>query len=528
MAGFRERVTVPGLRDDFRVRRTRGGDAVVEDTLRHVRVPVDELGLSVLGALAGGPATPGALCKEVGAPRAAVFERVALLNRHLLLDTPRARDQVALSGEADAQTLWPLERAADAPLTFPPDLAHGCVACGACCTGTDIGPIPERDVAKVRERDWSPHLPEDVTPEDWLRDVRDTSGREVVLLGMRQGRCVFLGEDKLCTIHRVAGAAQKPTICRQFPYSFTRTPRGIDVSFSMECRSWWRARRRGEPVADSEGELRVLLEEGAPVLDLPLPVPVWDGLDWGADVWLDVRAAAVEAVRVATTLGELVAGFTDPVIRALQRSMQPYRDSEVFATREGWGIPAPGGPGGDSSSAMNFLRGCDVTRRAVAEGLGDLTARYTAVYDQAQTDRVRRLAWVLDHVLAGNRLDDIAHWSHELEVWRDMALGALYAHEPARRIDVLTGTALLALRVVVGSRLAGLLARGALRARTTEQDVVDSMVVLTKMLRGTAFLALFRRNRRHLVDLFLFNSQVFIQGTAPTPPEAGSLLPGAT
>lgn len=520
---MRQRVTVPALRDDFRVKRAGGERFAVEDTALRVRVPIDAMGLAVLQQLADGPRDPAALCKAVGAPRIEVFERVALLNRHLLLDTPRARQQITLHAEAAGQTLWPQADAEAAPLETPPDLAHGCVACGACCTGTDVGPIPEEDVARVRELDWSEHLPDDVTPDDWFQHLEDRAGNPITLLGMRHGRCVFLGDDKLCVIHSVAGPQQKPVICRQFPYTFTRTPHGIDVSFSMECRSWWQARQRGGPVREDEPAIRLLLRQGAPVLDLPMPVPVWDGLAWDLDTWLAVRDEMIARVRVAEDLSGLVRGLTEPVVARLDATMAGFRESEAFATRHGWGIPEVDA----EHVAVNFVETCGVVRETVAAALRELSARYNAVFDQAQTDRVRRLAWVFDHVLSGNRLDDIARFSAETEIWRDMVLASLYGHEPARRVDVLTGTAALALRVIMGHRLAGLLARTALRARTVEQDVVDSMVALTKMLRGTALLALFRRRRRQLVDLFLFNPDVFIQGAAPTPPHPAALLPGA-
>ena len=275
---MRERVTIPPLRDDFRVKRAGSERFAVEDAALRVRVPVDPLGLAVLQELADGSRGPGALCKAVSAPRIEVFERVALLNRHLLLDTPRANAQVELHAAAASEALWPRADSDAAPLATPPDLVHGCVACGACCTGTDVGPIPDEDVARVCELDWTEHLPDGVTPDDWFQHLEDRTGAPITLLGMRNGRCVFLGDNKLCVIHRVAGPQQKPVICRQFPYTFTRTPRGIDVSFSMECRSWWRARQQGSPVSEDEPAIRLLLRQGAPVLDLPMPVPVWDGL----------------------------------------------------------------------------------------------------------------------------------------------------------------------------------------------------------------------------------------------------------
>ncbi|TNF37171.1 MAG: YkgJ family cysteine cluster protein, partial [Deltaproteobacteria bacterium] len=275
--------TVPPLREDVTAKKF-GGRLVVEDPVRRVRVPVDALTIAVMQELADGPSVPSALVEAIGAPRVELWRRVSLLNAHQLLETPRALAQCQL--HRDAAAAPPPVDAATAPLTWPAGLRHGCVASGGCCHGTDVGPLKADDIAKIKAIDWSPYLPDDVHPDDWLVETTAPNGEVVTLLGMRHGRCVFLDSDKLCVVHKVAGSAQKPTICRQFPYTFTRTPRGVDVSYAMECRAWHRARLGGpEPGAD-EATARTYLAEGGPLLELPAPVPLWAGVDLATEGWL--------------------------------------------------------------------------------------------------------------------------------------------------------------------------------------------------------------------------------------------------
>lgn len=504
---------VPAFRDDLAVKRY-GDKIVVEDALRRLRVPIDGLTLSVIQALADGPQAPETLTQALSAPRTELWRRVALLNAHGLLETPRAAAQCALHAHAEEAAPWPKDQLGEAPLHFPGGLQHGCVACGACCHGTDVGPLKPDDIAKVQEIDWSPHLPGDVDREDWLAEVETPDGRTVTLMGMRHGRCVFLDDDKLCVIHKVAGADQKPTICRQFPYTFTRTPDGIDVSFSMECRSWWQARLNGRPPAEDEAGIRALVLEGGPVVDLPPVVAVWTGVDCDYAAWSALRAELIAGVTAAPDVAAMVAALVVPTRALFERLVASDDESELFAERAAWGVPEAPAP----SAMAIFGRQREALRTRLSEGLAGLARGFHAAGRGDEGDRTERLRWGLDALLSGRQVGDLLRLPHEVEIWRDMLLAALYAHDPARRDDLLAGISHLVIRVLAGQLLAGLLAQVGLRGRTSEQDVVDSMVLLTKMLRGSAFSQLLARARGELVGLFVWNAEAFSTGATPRAP----------
>ncbi|MCA9514855.1 MAG: YkgJ family cysteine cluster protein [Myxococcales bacterium] len=504
---------VPAFRDDLAVKKY-GDKLVVEDALRRVRVPIDALTLQVVQALADGPQPPDMLAQALSAPRAELWRRVSLLNAHGLLETPRAAAQCALHADAAAREPWPKDALGDAPLRFPGGLQHGCVACGACCHGTDVGPLKPDDIAKVQEIDWSPHLPDDVDREDWLVETEAPGGQTVTLMGMRHGRCVFLDGDKLCVIHKVAGADQKPTICRQFPYTFTRTPDGIDVSFSMECRAWWQARLAGSPPAEDEAGIRKLVAEGGPVVDLPPVVSVWTGIDCDHAAWGALREELIAGVTAAPDVAAIVAALVGPTRALFARLVANDDDSELFAERVAWGVPE--GPAPDAVAA--FGAQLAALRGRVADGLSGLARAFHEAGRGDEGDRTARLRWALEALLDGRQVEDLLRLEHETEIWRDMVLAALYAHDPARRDYLLSGISHLVLRVLAGQLLAGLLAQVGLRGRTSEQDVVDSMVLLTKMLRGSAFSQLLGRARGELVGLFVWNAEVFSVGAPPRAP----------
>jgi len=503
---------VPPLRDDLKVRKL-GKKIVVEDAARHVRVPIDELALALIELLAEGPAAPDELVEAVQAPRIELQRRVAILNRQNLLQTPRAADQLRVHLEAQVA---PAD--VEPVLRFHPGLAHGCVACGGCCHGTDVGPLKEDDVARIREVDWRPLLP-GVTPDEWVSEIpaeRSPSQQPIQLMGMREGRCIFLGEDKLCIIHKHKGSQHKPTICRQFPYTFTRTPTGIDVSFSTECRAWWKARNNALPPAQDEAQqrqIRALLAEGAPVVALPVPIPLAAGVDIDLMTWESLRAQLIAGIEAAAAQAELVAAVVLPVRRALDAVTEGYRDTELFATRDAWALPEAD-PGDQTA---RFFETVARLRQDLSEGIDAIADGMREAGKREDADRASRLGWGLGETLSGRQIGDLVPFQHGLEVWRDLALASVQAHEPARRGDLLLGLATLVMKLTTGPMLAGLSAQAALRGRIHEQEVVDAMVLVTKLPRGSAFERLFKALRRDFVTVFFCDALTLVARAAPRP-----------
>ncbi len=479
---MRERVEVPALRVD------------PEDLPREL----DALTLAVARRLAAGAADPGQLCAAVQGPRVAVFERVLGLHRLAALDTPRSRDQAHLAAAGAAGPT-------PAALRFPGGLKHRCVSCGSSCTGSDLGPLTDSDIARLEVLE--------PARRRWLGEVRDTHGGSARVLKDDGGRCVNLRADLLCGVHVAGEAADKPGFCRQFPLVFVRTPRGIDVSFAMECRSWTRARVAGEPTAAREGELRALLADGATVLDLEVPVRLGAGLAIDFEAWEELRREMLGHAASASDLGDLADAVADPVLVAVDRALEPYADSELFATREGWGIPAPADD--LTHRATRFMETCGRVSAQLVGGLGELARHHQLAGSTDRVDRTQLLRRVLTELLSGRPPEPVSRPELELELHRDLVMAALHAHEPARRGGVLLGAALLNLKLIACHRGAGLVARAASRAAVTEQDVVDTMVLLTKMLRGTSTLGVVRHPRDELAELFLQGSRVFTRGQAP-------------
>jgi len=59
------------------------------------------------------------------------------------------------------------------------------------------------------------------------------------------GRCVFLGEDKMCRIHARFGAEKKPLVCRFFPRRALIAGDAVRVGADPGCTSTWKTWRDG-------------------------------------------------------------------------------------------------------------------------------------------------------------------------------------------------------------------------------------------------------------------------------------------
>ena len=522
---MRVRCTIPALRDDLEIVELRG-QRYLEDGLRRVRVPVDDLCLKICEALADGPLTPAELTSRVSAGRLDCYERVVLLNRHVMLASTRAQESVALhrEGEPGASNL-------DGSLSHSAALRHSCTGCGACCTGTDLGPLSDEDVARIEAIDWSPHLDPEVKPEDWVIEVEMQSGEVARLLGRRDDRCVFLRPDNKCTIHAVAGADQKPLMCRQFPHFFVREPESpsIHVGFSTECRSWHHARIDGSSVDDSRDSLWKILEEKKSVVVLRPPFAVWDGLDWSWAVWREVREAQLQRLQEAEDFGGLIDAVTEPVLEVLSGAMEAAQEDEIFATRLGWGIPEP--PAGGLAGRGAFESFQEDSRRlagVLGGGIEELSERYGAAGERAMGRRHSALSDAICGLLSGQTPPPVATTPEAFQIWREMALAAIDSHEIVRGESILFETARLNFKLILARHDCHQGISDGMRAQVDSHDVVDRMVRVTKMLRGALVSALMRQARRELVALFLFNSSVFVHGQAPRALgiDAKTRLPG--
>jgi len=111
-------------------------------------------------------------------------------------------------------------------------LRHHCYACGKCCFGIQV-PLPD--------------------PEERARITRygEELGIESAVenneIRVHEGRCSFLDENLLCSIHKEYGFENKPHRCREFPLKAVQTEGKIlRAAVDPGCVNTYRSWRDGE------------------------------------------------------------------------------------------------------------------------------------------------------------------------------------------------------------------------------------------------------------------------------------------
>lgn len=443
---------LPTPRAELVVRDAEGGGLIVEDPVTGHRTHLGEESASVYIARAAGHDTPQGLCAAVpGLTPATVRDRLRQIGDALLLDDARWAAQRALF-EADPA---PASRA----VNLDPTLRHRCVRCGSSCLNVDIGPVPDESLKVIEAHGL---YRGDAESAAELVETRITADGPVRVFDHIDGACVMLDGDA-CALHAAAGAEAKPPGCRQFPYTLTRTPDGLDVGLQAECKSMGAALAAGAEVAlaDHAAALAELAEVGA-VATLPAAVALGPGVFVSARRYLDWQrrwrhAPLAEVVSAAAALTEA-------------------RIGELAGTRpwlDGW--PA------QSTVDLGLLR------EALPSQIGAACAWITrdaahrgALVEQEQAELLRKAA-LIDH--GAVRLPPTRFVDGALDVERVALAGALADHRAVIEYDLMQGLGRITLWLRCARALARLRAAQAGRRPVYAQDVNDALVMTHRLLR---------------------------------------------
>jgi len=137
---------------------------------------------------------------------------------------------------------------------FPPGTRYQCVGCGYCCR--------QRWGVEV-EKECLDNLPDDlkrsVGPPQKQDEKTNIGG--VIVPGESHAGCPLLDTDNLCVIHKRLGYDAKPLVCREFPFRFVETPRGVIVDVSYVCNEV--LHQRGNDIEQYRPELEKLYAKTA-------------------------------------------------------------------------------------------------------------------------------------------------------------------------------------------------------------------------------------------------------------------------
>jgi Fe-S-cluster containining protein len=132
-----------------------------------------------------------------------------------------------------------------------------CTRCARCCRSLFVAvSAPERD--RIDElRNWREQRGVD---ELFVRSP--TAGPRFGLAKRPDGRCVFLDDDNLCSIHKLHGPAAKPIACQAYPFALAPFQDRLCVTLRFDCPAVLQC--TGRNITAHRGDLQRLAKVLAP------------------------------------------------------------------------------------------------------------------------------------------------------------------------------------------------------------------------------------------------------------------------
>lgn len=454
---------IPAPRDDLEVT----GDSAardIEDPVTGHRTRLGPQGAAVWGALSEGADDVEALEAATGLDPGTLAWRLRQIDCALVLDSPRWRAQRALFGPRP-------DRAERPPLRMAPELRHRCVGCGSSCHAVHVGPVPlATHLAADHHGLWR-----DVPGASSAGDLFVQVG-EQRFMARRDDACVVLRPDGRCAVHAAAGAAAKPGVCRQFPYTLTRTADAIHVGLQMECRSLAESLASGRGDAGVDADLAALVGEDAQIYDLPVAVPLAPGIFVDAGELLAWLRPVADRITAAAGLpwGALM---DDVCAEAL-----PFVAARARLVDDAWcpdvDVPAP-------AAAADLLRG------ALTDGLEALVDAASGAGKPFDAALARHVLSALPAAF-GEALPTVSWHPDAVTLLHTAVAADLQGLEVVRDRDLLFGLGRLRLTLTLAETVARRRALTVARRVVRAQDINDAIVAVTRALRTTPLVAALR------------------------------------
>lgn len=422
---------------------------------------------------------------------------VEVLGRYHLLDSDETRAFVE-DYEASQRPQGEM------PLLFldETDRFH-CVMCGSCCGGQNIGPVEPEVLERLRPK--REELIQLTRSEKGLFLTMDVDGKKnQAMLRMRDEVCVFLDDTNKCILHREYGPDHKPLVCNIFPLYLVRTPKGIVVSFQMECRSYLQSKRAAaEPLSAQEPFIRAWLSR-APEIPTMRPVVPLDGA-------IGLRFDAYEQLEreMLATIERHRGDPREAIVAATQ-----LLDERRGGSRNGQGTHGEQPDRSESADGLSPRARLSVSE--YAERLYALRDALVADFEALRSTHGREEADFKVHVRGLEYfVETLRHFEakiglalrhrgqrDEREVWYDTLRHYYYSKEATTLRSLVYAQAAFAFRYLLIRVYAILRARTANRRGATPQDTFDALVQFNYLFRNTLVKRTLAKHADAIEELF--------------------------
>lgn len=179
------------------------------------------------------------------------------------LEPPAPPPPVAPPDDPDARPVAPL-----------PGYTFVCDGRGACCRSYDT--VSFVRVEAMTARVLSEQRPMPLDRDDMFTPLAGPVFEEVFAVAQRDGRCVLLDDEDLCSLHSIGGPNAKPHGCRFYPAAFADDGTEVRVSVGPECACVFASVgvTDGAPLVPATAKTFGDVRYRARVVSVPDPVPL--------------------------------------------------------------------------------------------------------------------------------------------------------------------------------------------------------------------------------------------------------------
>lgn len=381
------------------------------------------------------------------------------------------------------------------PLIIPEDLRFSCQACGSCCVGTNIGPVGEKVMARLKGKKLDDLQDELKAKHGLFFASVNPSHPDTILCSNRRGACIFLENDGLCKIHRRYGVEYKPEVCRLFPFQFIHTPEGIVVSLQLECREIIQA-SKGKLVKEQENDIRTLLMISRDNILKVRPFCSFDGKKMVPyEEYQRVEKHVIKAIQQKECSG---IGLLLSVLDIL----------ETEANRLSFEWRKPEGDPSKVVSSFNDLifdiaDSLENLKKEHSNHIADFSFRSTSIDKILEAMNtipiLSQRALTQMEGLEGRRFARLAilNWWHSKEA----------LHFP----NVLIGVAIHGFQWFLARLLATTIARKSKRLAFCDRDLVDGWVIVSFFIRNKRILKTLNRFYDRIMQVFLYDLRSLVR-----------------
>lgn len=239
----------------------------------------------------------------------------------------------------------------------PAELRWDCGSCGDCCRNFVLGPVSPEIIAALKDKAihslWPP-----AQDGNWYESKQGPDGQLHHFLSPNEnGACVFLREDKLCSIHATLGPEFKPAFCREYPYHGILDRNRLTLIARADCTNFHESFDTGTLVEERAAEfaalprpygIRRFQAPQVPLIPgLAVPIMVWTGLEADILEALDTTPRSPEtsiALLRATLREEIGGAWPDPNAERAGSIRNQLTHMLVNALSQGLAQPAPSDP----------------------------------------------------------------------------------------------------------------------------------------------------------------------------------------